>query len=50
VGSIGVPAAVLSVGALTATAYAYEGRGMVRREARIERRALRGGERFACRH
>jgi hypothetical protein len=47
---IGVLAAVLSLGALTATASAYEGRGTVRREARIERRAFRRGERFERRH
>jgi hypothetical protein len=43
---VGVLAAVLCFGALTASASAYEGRGMVRREARIERHAFRRGERF----
>jgi hypothetical protein len=47
---IGVLSAVLSLGALTATASAYEGRGMVRREVPIERRAFRRGERIERRH
>jgi hypothetical protein len=47
---IGILAGVLSLGALTATASAYEGRGMARREARIESRAFRSGERFERRH